>query len=170
MEDIKKYGSDNFEKEIIAKSEDCSEMNSLESELITLEFVRREDTYNIVVGGGTHYIRTQDSLNKCSISYKKFWEGLSEQSKMERIRKTTEGLKQYYARGNPNGFLGKKHTEETKRKMSEKAKIHSKGKRNSQYGTVWICNLELKQNKKIKKEELEKYTEEGWINGRKMKF
>jgi hypothetical protein len=38
-----------------------------------------------------------------------------------------------------------------------------KGKANSQYGTMWICNLDLKENKKIAK-----YDEipEGWIAGR----
>jgi hypothetical protein len=37
------------------------------------------------------------------------------------------------------------------------------GNKNGSFGTIWICNLELKENKKIKKEE---EIPEGWIKGR----
>jgi hypothetical protein len=37
------------------------------------------------------------------------------------------------------------------------------GKRNSQYGTRWICNIELKENKKISKQDA---IPNGWISGR----
>ncbi len=60
----------------------------------------------------------------------------------------------------------KKHTEETKIKISEKAKERI-GNKNSQFGTCWItkdC-----ENKKIKKEELNQYLNEGWFKGRKIK-
>jgi len=45
---------------------------------------------------------------------------------------------------------------------------HQQGEKNSQYGTCWIHNN--KENKKIKKDELDKYISIGWIKGRKMKF
>ena len=45
---------------------------------------------------------------------------------------------------------------------SHRMKIHQSGEGNSQYGTRWICNLELKQNKKLKKGEV---LQEGWIYG-----
>lgn len=38
-----------------------------------------------------------------------------------------------------------------------------KGRANSQYGTMWICNIELKENKKISKDS---DIPEGWIKGR----
>lgn len=47
--------------------------------------------------------------------------------------------------------------------FNKKAKVWAKGKNNSQYGTMWICNLELKENKKISKEET---IPNGWIVGR----
>lgn len=37
------------------------------------------------------------------------------------------------------------------------------GELNSQYGTKWICNIELKQNKKIKRDD---FLPEGWIFGK----
>jgi hypothetical protein len=45
-----------------------------------------------------------------------------------------------------------------------KNSIHQQGKNNSQYGTCWITNG--KENKKIKKEELNLYIETGFIKGR----
>ena len=66
-------------------------------------------------------------------------------------------------------FLGKTHSEETKRKMSEthKRNNHQKGEKNSQFGKCWIYNLELQENKSIKKDELNNWLEKGWIKGRK---
>ena len=61
------------------------------------------------------------------------------------------------------------HTDETKRKISEKFKKnkYQQGEKNSQYGTCWI--YKNGENKKIKKEELDFYLESGWSKGRKMK-
>lgn len=61
----------------------------------------------------------------------------------------------------------KKHTEETKSKISEKLKITSKGEKNSQYGTCWITKEGI--NRKIKIDELDFYIENNWIKGRKLK-
>ena len=61
-------------------------------------------------------------------------------------------------------FTNKKHSEETKEKMRQH-KGKQSGDKNSQFGTCWIYNEELKQNKKINK------TEEipnGWKLGRKL--
>lgn len=62
----------------------------------------------------------------------------------------------------------RKHTEETKLKMSIAHKMNGKqkGSKNSQYGTVWINKNE--ENKKIKKEDITLYSQDGWIIGRKV--
>jgi hypothetical protein len=65
---------------------------------------------------------------------------------------------------------GSTHTTETKNKISTANKIKSAGEGNSQYGKMWIHNLQLKQNKSIKKETFELWVNEGWLQGRKMKF
>lgn len=67
-------------------------------------------------------------------------------------------------------FYGRKHKDETKEKLKKSLKEiqHQQGEKNSQYGTCWIHND--KENKKIKKDELESYLSKGWIKGRKMKF
>jgi len=58
-------------------------------------------------------------------------------------------------------FKGKKHTEETKAKMSVNSKGKTSGKKNSQFGTCWITNGV--DNKKIKKTD---DIPQGWYAGR----
>jgi hypothetical protein len=60
-------------------------------------------------------------------------------------------------------WTGLHHTEETKRKISEKNSINQKGENNSQFGTRWVTNG--KENTKIKKEET---IPNGWRLGRKL--
>ena len=62
-------------------------------------------------------------------------------------------------------FFGKKHSEQTKQKMSESLKGKGIGKTNSQYGTCWVTKNGL--SKKIKKEELDSFIQDGWVKGRK---
>lgn len=47
--------------------------------------------------------------------------------------------------------------------ISRNNKIASKGERNSQYGTRWICSIELRENRKISKTDM---IPAGWISGR----
>jgi hypothetical protein len=48
---IKKYGRDKFVKEILHHLRDPIEMFNLESEIVTEDFIKRKDVYNIVPGG-----------------------------------------------------------------------------------------------------------------------
>ena len=58
---------------------------------------------------------------------------------------------------------------EARKRQKQKLKEinHQQGEKNSQYGTVWIFNLDLKENKKISKNEK---IPEGWIVGRIIDF
>lgn len=62
---------------------------------------------------------------------------------------------------------GKKHKKETKGKISNSMKEKQKGDKNSQFGTCWITKKG--ENKKIKKEELQSFINQGWNKGRKLK-
>ena len=71
-------------------------------------------------------------------------------------------------------WKNRKHTEESKKKMSYTHQInkHQQGEKNSQYGTCWIYKINENDkpiNKKIKKEKLEYYLKKGWLKGRKIK-
>ena len=62
-------------------------------------------------------------------------------------------------------WTGKKHTDETKKKLSETMSKLGHGASNSQFGTCWITKDGA--NKKIKKDDIDTYLNEGWVKGRK---
>ncbi len=65
---------------------------------------------------------------------------------------------------------GKMLTKEHKAKIGKANSVKQKGKFNSQYGTCWVYNLLLKESKKISKNELDSYLDNGWLKGRRLKF
>lgn len=184
---IEKYGIESFKKEILFVFDNESDMNTKEAELVTSDFILREDTYNMCVGGqgGFSYInsiRTEDqireSITAATKRQKEIYE-LNPELKIEHSLKATKELLSKY----PNGtFYGRSHSEETRKKISEKAKlqVHSEerrhkhslvmrekqsGVKNSQFGSMWITNGD--SNRKIKKE-LDTVPE-GWYKGRTKK-
>ena len=172
---IKKYGIENFKKEIIAECSSFEEMNELEKELVNHEFVQNQNTYNHSIGGSYGWkncLKYKSDEEIYSIR-KNAGDAIAKLLKDHEFKKNfgekiSNSLKQYW---NENGhnWIGKTHSEETKRKMSEKHKLnkHQKGEKNSQFGKCWIYNLELKENKSIKKEELNDWIDKGWTKGRK---
>ena len=168
---INKYGIENFEKEILEYFNSSDEMYSREKEIVNEEFVRLEETYNLRLGGNGGW----DYNNKYVL--KKLFNDKDWKKKFSIIM--SEVNKRSYEKGERKihenflyGFKDKNHTLETKQKMHEthKRNGHQQGEKNSCYGTCWIHSLELKQSKKIKKEELDSYLSLGWAQGRKMKF
>jgi hypothetical protein len=183
VEDIEKYGKENFGREIIKILEDRDEALALESSLVTKEFVQRKDTYNLKTGGGCdfHHLNSKPyiitdrrritALENAKVATSKLKGYLEDPEYRKKwADRGRENLQNYHKLGLPGTNTGKSMLEETKRKIGKANSIHQKGKGNSQYGTCWIYSMILKQNKKIKKEELDKWLKEGWIKGRKMKF
>lgn len=99
------------------------------------------------------------------------WRNKAKEKIKEYHKNTNTSLlkKEEWMSGKNKGFSGKKFTKEQteKRKQSYKDISHQQGKKNSQFGTMWIYNLETKENKKIRKEDP---IPENWIKGRKLKF
>ena len=56
-------------------------------------------------------------------------------------------------------MYGRVHNKETRKKLS----LGHLGKRNPNYGTMWICNDLTKENRMIKKTDI---IPEGWRTGR----
>jgi hypothetical protein len=179
---IEKYGVDKFKKEIMFEFETEEEALLMESEIVDSVFVSRLDTYNIAEGGrGSNSHIGKDllsiggknaySLGKLNEGKLKFIESLKSDAELSNAwkKKISTGLKLQWEL-NGHNWIGKSHSEKTKLKMSESHKGKHEGVKNSQYGTCWIHNLELKESKRIKKEELYDYISVGWIKGRKMKF
>jgi hypothetical protein len=172
----KKYGINNFTKEILFVFDNPKEMYEKEAELVNPEFLITENTYNLKIGGygGWDYTnsnglnnstKTKEQLSEAAL---KTWEKLKGDSDyMDSLRKRQN---EFFSKLHSDGkikydtFTGKKHTKETKQKISETKKSNKSGlgEKNSQYGTTWVWCPSM-GNKKIKKEELPQYLEEGWL-------
>jgi hypothetical protein len=210
---IKKYKLENFEKIILYDFNNENDMLNKEAELVNNQFIARNDTYNIILGGGfipTNTVLVKDKNNNYFRVHKTDSRWLS--GELTSIRKGIVPTKDINGNvfiidkndpryisgelkcvlnniisvkdkeGNTFGvnkndprylsgelvvhWTGKKHTEESKRKIGAFNAIKQKGKGNSQYGKCWIHNN--KESIIIKKEELNKYIKNGWNKGRKM--
>jgi group I intron endonuclease len=174
---IEKYGADNFVKEVLFVFDTPEEMYAKEAELVTEDFIAEYNTYNLKVGGfgGFDYLnrwvnnpshspehmrrmnevgreaRTQSRIERFSDpEYKIMWGKMSSRNQT-----------QQYIQGRVPGMLNKKHTEETKRKISVANSERQSGSRNSQFGTMWITDGVI--NKKISKDS---DIPLGWTRGR----
>lgn len=177
---IEKYGIKNFKKEILFECKDEYEMAEKEAEIVNEEFLKRDDVYNIAKGGylgGTLSLRNytkEDLKNWGKLGAKRLKDKLDSDPKFrknwyEKLVRTSQSPEAKAKRAaHPGSFTGRKHSKETKQKISEISRENNfqKGINNSQFNTCWINNL--KENKKIKVEELNFWLDQGWIKGRKM--
>lgn len=168
---INKHGLENHQTEILEFLPSREELKAREIKLVNQELLEDKMCMNLALGGeGGARVMTKEQLSKGAINANKVkWSNPEFKSKMSNM--TSERNKELHARGilkSPD-WTGKKHSEESKRKMSEKAKLRT-GENHPQYGMLWIYNTELKKSIKIKKSEIESYVANGWIKGRKMKF
>lgn len=178
---IRKYGKENFRREILEYLPNRNELALRESEIVTSDIVLDELCMNLKPGGFgglCNEEHRQKFINSSSheiykyklqndIEFRKYISDIH--SKIFKSLWQNENYKQNQLINNPfcNGQLwqGRLHTEETKQKIRDKNKLTQKGEKNSSYGTCWIMKDNV--SKKIKKEELDSYIEEGWIQGRK---
>jgi len=177
---IEKHGVENFSKEILYVFDTPEEMYSKEAELVNEDFIAECNTYNLKVGGfgGFDYINANPEI----FLTKKRIDAMVENNKLRRAAwlhkyKTDESFREQNSKvlakassiaqtNNPNGtFFGKSHSEASKNKIGEANKILV-GELNSQFGTMWIHNVPLNQNKKIKKTD---EIPDGWVKGRRIK-
>lgn len=169
---IKKYGKENFIKDILFVFDSEQKVNAKEKELVTQEYINSKISYNLCPGGygGFGYINENNLADHISSGRKG---GLIINQKMQDKNYRTSYIKKLSNKAKLNHKLGlyvynsknlwrngKKHTQKTKTQMS----FSHKGSKNSQFGTCWITNGS--ENKKIKKEELALYINQGYYKGR----
>lgn len=157
---IKLYGINNFTKTVLFVFDNEDDMNSKEKELVTEDFCKRKDTYNLCVGGkgGFSYIHNSCWEITNEKIQKKRRETVSKEEYKEKISgciKNSEKFKNGISKRGKTCFF---HSEETKEKMRKPKNVKDK---NPQYGTMWVTNgLESRQIKK------ELPIPEGWRKGR----
>ena len=115
---VKKYGKDKFIREILYEYDNAEQAYAKEKELVTKEYVDRQDTYNLKVGGEGGF----DYLNNNPTMIAKRKKGIRKSVKEGRHI----GWKQRWADGTitgksgiENGFYGKNHSDKTRRKIKE---------------------------------------------------
>lgn len=181
---IEKHGVENFAKEILFVFDNPDEMYAKEAELVNEDFLAEENTYNLKVGGfgGFDYIN-ENNLSGYSIDPNIAKKGREAADKaLEKkygpewhkvlidLSRTPEAIRKRKETYLKNGYRPSTQqlmTDDaiTKKKETYKRIEHQRGAKNSQHGTMWIFNEELKQSKKIKKTDV---IPDGWGKGRKM--
>ena len=171
----RKYGIENFTKDILFVYDNASEMYAKEAEIVNDEFLTEENTYNLKRGGfgGFDYINAGklnrnnvngDFTTESSIPANRIKSDLfagSPELKAAWIASISAARSKSASRP----FLGRTHTHETKIKMAESARLRlSTPANNSQFGTMWITNGS--DNRKIKKIDS---IPAGWSKGRVQK-
>lgn len=139
----KKYGIENFSKEILKFFDTKDDAYEYESSVVTEELVSNDECYNVVVGG----VCGVDSTGKTVVRYKN--------SDRYFLIDSSEYDPDIYS----VTWTGKKHTIESRNKIRNKmTPSNSKNKR------IWICKDGAV--KYVLKEKLDSFLEDGWQLGR----
>ena len=115
-------GKDAFAKEILHRYKTKEEALAKEKELVNEEFVNRDDTYNLKVGGEGGWDHTHNNPEiierRRAGNRKAIKEGRNIGWKAQ-----TEEQRSALFKGENNGFYGKKHSKESKLKIGASKKI-----------------------------------------------
>lgn len=188
---IKKYGIENFKKEIILECESQEEMYRIEAEMVVL----CEDSYNLKFGGqggwdycninGINKGKSEEDIASRRIKYENTMKNKygdnwkKELSKLMESKRTTETIEKIsetmrlrykddeYFESLLNDKIKLMNSPESieKKKKTFKDIGHQIGEKNSSYGTCWISHSEI-GSRKCKLELLPEFIDQGWIKGR----
>lgn len=162
---INKHGLENFEFKILIDLKSREEMNLLEKMVVTEDFCKRDDVYNIKIGGdgGWDEVNRQcrnigfiyanktglnNKVGQCFIAGKKVKTDLIYAKKFKDA--VSLGVKTFYKEhpdkkpsGNKNPMFGKHLSEESRKKISNA----NTGKHNPMSSRIWIRNPLTKEFK-----------------------
>jgi hypothetical protein len=167
---VKKYGRENFKREYIKICNSPEEMYELEADIVNEDFVKRSDTYNMKTGGtGSWYHVNSNPEQKRKTSS---IGGVKTSSRATNPFRDPEWQKNFNSMNNPEivkaiGIKANSPDAIAKKKATWKETGRGKGNKNSQFGTCWVTHSEL-GNKKIDKDDLDKFLSLGYTRGRKV--
>jgi len=164
------HGKNNHSIGILEWYDTRKELKEREKELVNEDLLKEDLCMNLKTGGDGGFVNEKhrqkfmDSKVGTTNFVNRFKE--DEEFKDKIVKTLRDGYKKAHLEGKLNvpKRVIRIISEETKQKMSETSKGMGVGKTNSQYGTYWITKDG--SNKKIKKEDLNGYIEEGWVKGR----
>jgi hypothetical protein len=182
---IKKHGLEHFIKTVLEEFQSAEEMFAREKEIVTDEFLLREDVYNLRRGGnGGWDFLNKTGMNNSTKDFESLMRGpLSSSARWkndkvfaERTAKEWSVLrKKEFEAGvrhscfsNPEiqkqiQLKSQSDSANEKRKRTYEDRGHQQGEKNSQFGKMWITNE--KESVRIKKTDP---IPEGWRKGRKI--
>lgn len=180
-----KYWIENFKKEYLEIFDNSKDMFNMESQLVNNDFIKRKDTYNIKEWGFWWFGYINSSWKnylhqnrKKSLKNLEIWRkvikkfnalrNLDINLKNIRKDKISKTRKEKFKNWEYNTFVSL----ETRKKLSEQNIWHLRQvwEKNSQFWTVWIFNVSLKQSKKIKIKDIDVFLQNWWEKWRKLSF
>jgi len=164
---LNKYGKENHKIERLEFFETRKKLKDREIEIVNEDLLHDSLCMNLKVGGDGGFIN-EEHQKKCTIAGLKSQWNNPKYIKWHKDRQSKRFFELNKSKSENWGFKNKKHTEKSKMNMSNshKGHIYQKGEKNSQYGTCWI--IKNNEIKKIKKEELNLWLNQGWNRGRKV--
>ena len=169
---INYYGKDKHEKVILEFCDNREELKKREKEIVNEQLISEELCMNLQKGGGGGFIDYDHMMKVSKSGNDVFLKKMEDRNYREYFsKKLSEANKKQYEDGRREKkyfyeWKGKKHTEESKLKISESKKGKYCGEKNSVYGRKWMT----KKNelpKMVKKEEIDNHILNGWVFGKK---
>jgi len=158
---VRKHGKENFKSEILEFFESREDLIIGEKNLITEDILKDPKCMNLVFGGGGGFISESGYKKGAKKMLEIIWN--DPEFRKRHSENSSELCKKLWKLGvhkYRDNWTGRKHKEESKKKIGEKNALNT-GYKNSQYGTMWITNGE--ENRKIKKGDI---IPENWHKGR----
>jgi len=179
VEVIEQFGDENFSRKILSYCSSSREMYELEKKYVNKDWVDSNNTYNLKLGGQGGWAREVYDSDKQREKGAKGLASKKRKTKEYKAREAKTGREvalenwrtgKFNVEQSSKAFLGKHHTETTKKIIGSKNSAHQLGSRNSQYGTCWIMNEDLRESKRINASKLLIWINKGWAKGRRIKW
>jgi len=166
---INKHGKENHKVEILEFVSSRAELIAREKDVVNLDELAKEDCMNLMVGGKGGFISDEQQRHRSKSASDAAKRKLENDPEL-RKKFSDNGSKmmfELHKKGlvKHDTFTGKKHTKKTIELIRQMKKGQGVGSANSQFGTCWITKDNV--DKKIAKENLTSYLDNGWVKGRK---
>lgn len=149
---IQKYGWDNFKHEILFSDLTLSQASQKEIELIHFyDSTNRSKGYNFQTGGANGYHYSEDIIEKIKESHSGENNGMYGKKHSESSKKLMSDFKKKYFKNNIHPMKGKCHSEKTKYLISNAQKINYKKNGSPLKGTHLSDETKIKLSESAKK-------------------